>query len=278
MTTVWDLGPGHRLAALSTVRTGRVIDLSVPMSQDMPQGPRGTFGGYRLTPYRTPAALTRPDDPPAFDFSMEVVTASIHQGTHLDGLAHIHAAGRMHGGLRTVEEYTDFGWRSHGAEHIPPIITRGLFLDVAAARGVDQLADDHEITPDDLRDCVRRVGVEVADGDAVLLRTGKIADFKSGSEGYFEPAPGIGRSGAEWLRDRGVTVVGSDTSGTDPQPLRDLDATAHETLLVDAGVLLLEILDLDELTEAGVTAFALVCLPLRLAGATGSWVRPVALL
>jgi kynurenine formamidase len=278
MTTVWDLTDENRRAALAIPRAGLTVDLSVPMAPDMPQGPRETFGGYRLTPYRTPAAVRNQADPPPFDFSMELVSASIHVGTHLDGLAHIHSRGRMHGGLRTADEYADFGWRANGAEHIPPVLTRGVLLDVAGHAGAPMLADDHTVTPEELDACATAAGVDVRPGDAVLVRTGKIADFKAGRESYFAPAPGIGRAAGVWLRDRGAAVVGTDTSGTEPQPLADPTASTHEALLVDGGVLLLEILDLDELAALGATEFLLVCLPLRLVGATGSWVRPVAVL
>jgi kynurenine formamidase len=274
---VWSLTDADRVQALSLARTGAVHDLGVPMHQGMPLGPADTFGGFRLTPYRTPQALVHQADPPPFDLSMEIVTASIHQGSHLDGLAHIHSRGRMHGGQATVAQYADFGWRYGGAEHIPPIVSRGVLLDVAGVLGPDPLPGRHEVTPDQLAACAAAQQVKLTAGCVVLVRTGRMALFKAGSEDYFSDAPGVGRDAAVWLHERGMVALGTDTSGTEPQPLADPAATTHVAMLVERGVLLLEILDLDQLAADRVYEFCFICLPLPIVGATGSWVRPIAL-
>jgi kynurenine formamidase len=275
--TVWGLTDTDRLRAIALVRTGTVYDLGVPLDSNMPQGPRDTFGGFRVTQFRTPRALREQASPPPFDFSMEIVTASIHQGTHIDGLAHIHSRGQMHGGYATAQEYTDFGWRRGGAEHIPAIISRGVLLDVAGVIGPDPLPERHEITAAELARCREAEGVALRPGDVVLVRTGRIGRFKAGLESYFDNAPGVGRDAAIWLHEQGMTALGTDTSGTEPQPVADDGATTHVAMLVDRGVLLLEILDLDSLSAAGVYEFCFACLPLPIVGATGSWARPVAL-
>src|SRR3989304_7633174 len=91
------LGPAELLSALQEVREGRVLELSTLFGRDMPQGSPDAFYGFRVTQYRTPKALTSKASP-GFDFSMDVVTASPHLGTHMDGLAHISCHGRMFGG------------------------------------------------------------------------------------------------------------------------------------------------------------------------------------
>ncbi len=273
MTTCHDVPA----SALRIAQTGRCYDLATELGHHMPQGPPETFGGFRVTPYRTPQALIQPEDPPPFDFSMELITGSVHVGTHIDGLAHIHSRGCMFGGHRTTESYTDFGWRHNGAETIAPIIVRGILLDVASALGVTVLQDGHEITVAELRACARIQGTEVRTGDAVLVRTGKIAQFLAHDEQYFAGQPGVGADAAIWLHDQGMSVLGTDTSGTEPHPILDLARTTHQAMLVDRGVHLLEILDLEQLARDHVYEFCLICLPLKIVGATGSWVRPVAL-
>ena len=115
----------------------------------MPQGPRTSFGGFRLTPYRTPKCLSAAE-PPGFDFSMELITGSPHLGTHFDGLAHVQSFGKVHGGHAARDVFDDFGWRANGLEHAAPVVGRGVLLDVPATLGVDCLPDRYEITPDDL--------------------------------------------------------------------------------------------------------------------------------
>lgn len=264
-------------SALGLAAHGRVYDLATALSRDMPQGPSATFGGFRISPFRTPRALTSPEDPPPFDYSMEVVTGSLHLGTHLDGLAHIHAAGRMFGGIPTGAAYSDFGWKANGVETVPPIVGRGVLFDVPAAFGTDPLPDGFEVTEEHLRVTAELQGIEVRANDIVLVRTGKIAQFKDNREEFFGPQPGVGAAAAIWLYESGMVVLGTDTSGTEPHPIVDLSNTTHQAMLVERGVLLLEILDLDGLARDGVYEFAFVCLPLKIVGATGSWARPIAI-
>ena len=264
-------------SALQLAAHGRVYDLATVLSRDMPQGPAATFGGFRISPFRTPRALARPEDPPPFDFSMEVVTGSLHLGTHLDGLAHIHASGRMFGEIPTGAAYSDFGWKANGVENVPPIVGRGVLFDVPAALGTDPLPDGFEVTETHLRATAELQGTELRANDIVLVRTGKISQFKDGREEFFGPQPGVGAAAAIWLYESGMVVLGTDTSGTEPHPILDLANTTHQAMLVERGVLLLEIVDLDGLARDRVYEFAFVCLPLKIVGATGSWARPIAI-
>jgi kynurenine formamidase len=109
------------------------------------------------------------------------------------------------------------------------------------------------------------------------VRTGKIREFAGDPVAYEAAQPGVGPSGAIWLYDQGMAVLGTDTTGTEPVPFPDPSATTHRAMLVERGVHLLENLFLDELVRDGVTEAAFVCLPLKLTGATGSWIRPIAI-
>src|SRR6185312_8582645 len=131
--------------------------------------------------------------------SMEEVSGSLHVGTHLDGLAHIHADGRMHGGIRSRDAWTDSGWSSNGAETIAPIVRRGVLVDAVRHLGLDVLPDDLELGADDVDRMLAADGLEVRPGTAVLVRTGKMAQFRAGSEGYSRPAPGVGADAATRL-------------------------------------------------------------------------------
>jgi kynurenine formamidase len=88
---------------------------------------------------------------------------------------------------------------------------------------------------------------------------------------------GISREGALWLYEQGMCALGTDTTATEPCPLADLERTRHVAMLVDRGVPLLEILDLDGLAAERVFELLFVCTPLKFVGATGSWVRPIAI-
>ena len=74
-----------------------------------------------------------------------------------------------------------------------------------------------------------------------------------------------------------MRLLGSDTSGTEVTPMPDPDRTTHVAMLVDRGVHLIEIMDLEEIARERAYAFLFVALPLRIAGGTGSWLRPIAI-
>jgi kynurenine formamidase len=266
------------VGACRGVEAGRVYDLGTDLGPDIPLGSRTTFGGFRLTPYRTPRSLHDPAYA-GHDFSMELIEGSPHVGSHIDGLTHIQAEGRIHGGLPVARAYDDFGWRELGMETVSPIVARGVLLDVPTAEGVERLADGFEIGARELAACARRQRVDLRRGDVVLVRTGKFADFTTdvaGGAAYFDAQPGVGVEGALWLYERGLAVLGTDTSATEPVPFVDERRTTHRVLLVERGVHLIEILDLEALARDEVFEFLFVCLPLRIVGATGSWVRPIA--
>ncbi|CAN5509126.1 cyclase family protein [soil metagenome] len=270
------IGPNELLGALAGVREGRVLELSTTFGRDMPQGSPDSFYGFRLTQYRTPKALTS-KSAPAFDFAMEVIAASPHVGTHIDGLAHISCYGRLFGDHELADVYTDFGWLVNGMEHSRAVVGRGILLDVARAKDVTHLPDGYEITPDDMAATLAAQGTQIRPGDSVLVRTGWLkAWYASAPETYFASQPGVGPDAALWLYDQGMALLGTDTSGTEVIPMPDPERTTHGVLLVERGVHVIEIMDLESVADEEVYEFLFLCLPLRITGATGSWLRPVA--
>jgi kynurenine formamidase len=265
------------LAALRLPRQGRIYELGTTLGSQMPQGPRETFGGFRLTPYRTPRCLSS-GEAPGFDFSMELITGSPHVGTHFDGLAHIQSFGKTHGGHFARDVFDDFGWRANGLEESAPVVCQGILLDIAAAKGVACLPDGYEITPDDLQRTLAAQQTQLRPGDAVLVRTGWFAaHYECDPDAYFASEPGVGVDAAIWLYERGMRLLGSDTSGTEVTPMPDPGRTTHVAMLVDRGVHLIEIMDLEEIAKERIYEFLFVALPLRIAGGTGSWLRPIAI-
>jgi kynurenine formamidase len=269
-------GSDRLIAALALPTEGKVFDLGTEFFTGMPVGSIEAFGGFRITPYRTPQCLAHPDEAPAFDFSMDLIQGSPHLGSHFDARAHIQVLGKVHGGRRAAEVYDDFGWKENGIETVPPVLTRGILLDVPALLGMDVLPDLFEITVEHVEACLERQSLQIAEGDTVLVRTGKIADHQGDGEAYFTSAPGVGVEAAKWMHEKGMAILGSDTSATEPFPFPDADDTVHRAMLVERGVYLIEILELDQLARAEAYEFLFVCLPIKFRGATGSWVRPVA--
>jgi kynurenine formamidase len=199
----------------------------------------------------------------------DAIALGTHVGTHIDALCHFSCGGQLFGGEEVVQSYAG-GLERHAIDAVPPILRRGVLLDVA---GATPLPDDHTITPAELAAAQR---ADIRRGDIVLIRTGwarYFADPKKFISEVRGPGPGI--DGARWLSAQGVFAAGSDTVAFEKVP--DPGMPVHVHLLVENGIHIIECLNLDGLAAAGVTEFLFVALPLKIRGATGSPVRPVAL-
>jgi kynurenine formamidase len=152
-----------------------------------------------------------------------------------------------------------------------------MVLDVAAEWGVAPIPDGAAVDVGHIEAALSRPGVTMQRGDAVLLRTGKAAEFGSDPVAAWQNCPGLTADAARWLVARGMAVLGIDSTSADALPMAGGDGLAHEALLLEAGVPIVENLYLEEIVAAGVTECCFVCLPLRIQGASGSWVRPVAI-
>jgi kynurenine formamidase len=197
-----------------------------------------------------------------------------HSGTHIDALCHQAEDGRLHGGIEVdARVQTPYGFTALGAETIPPLIARGVLLDVA---GEAPLAPGHVVAASELEAAAREV--ELRAGDVVLVRLGSGAWWAD--RPAYEAAGGLGADASAWLVERKPLAVGADNLAWDVPGLEAPGIgtlPGHVLLLVRAGVYILESLFLEELAADGVREFAFVCLPLKLRGGTGSPVRPIAL-
>jgi kynurenine formamidase len=265
------IGAAEVLDALRLPRAGRVYDLGLEIHEGIPPGPATPFSmAFRVTPEGT--GVGEP-----YQYTAEVIHASLHCSTHLDALIHVQAAGRIYGGGLASEWRDDRGWKRNGVETVAPMIGRCLVLDVTGLKGLPALPDGYDVSVADVRAACDADGVRVRAGDIVLVRTGKIRDYFTNAPTYGSAEPGVGPDAAIWLYEQGMAVLGTDTTGTEPLPFPDAARTTHRAMLVERGVHLIENLYLDEIAADGVTEALFICLPLKITGATGSWVRPVAI-
>ena len=269
--------PGTRALLDAVARGPRTIELGQPLFTGMPCSPN--HPGFRMTLIRRHGDMVRPDGGSA---SNEILVTGGHVGTHVDALAHVSHDGCLHGGVDALEAQIGGVHTEHGAERIPPMITRGVLLDVAATRGVAVLEPGEGVTADDLAAAAERAGVEPARGDVALVRTGWARHFDDAVTylGQSDGVPGVTEDGARWLAERGVVATGSDTTAFEriPPGAGHRVLPVHRILLVEHGVHIVEHLALEDASAEGLTEFLFVMAPLRIVGGTGSPVRPVAVL
>lgn len=262
---------------LDAVRAGyRTYDLSRPYRIGMPQSPNHPPFWHSLP--RRHGDMVRQDGGSAAN---DLIVLGTHVGTHIDALAHVSHEGLLHGGLDAAEAQVGGRFSDLGIETFAPRLVRGLLLDVPAALGLEELEPGYEISPADLDATVRSQGSDPAPGDVLLVRSGWGRHWGEGPAyvGLGSGVPGVGEAGAVWLADREPVAVGADSIAFErlaPGAGHGL-LPAHRVLLVERGINIIETLALEELAAAGVHEFTLVLVPLPLVGATGSPVRPLAL-
>ena len=263
---------------LDAVRAGvRTIDLSRPYAIGMPQSPNHPPYWHSLP--RRHGDMNRVDGGSAAN---DMIVMGTHVGTHIDALAHVSHDGRLFGDVDARDAQTGGRFAHLGIDAFAPGLFRCLLLDVPRALGLESCAPAYEITPDDLDRSIRPQGLEPAPGDVLLVRSGwgRLWGDAVAYVGAGSGVPGVGEAGARWLAAWRPAAVGADTIAFEHLPAGRGHAVlpAHRVLLVESGINIIETLDLEELAAAGIHEHTLVLAPLRLAGATGSPIRPLAVL
>jgi kynurenine formamidase len=284
-----------RAAALALAKHGEVFDLGLTYSRNSYKWP-GHSPGEIIT-FRSPDGIARMQDkdaPPAAINPDRVYWHSAalfindNVATQIDGLAHITAGADFHwyNGFKEAEWGGDWGPRKCDASTIPPIIARGVLIDVAAYKKVGALPGHTVISTQDLRDTLAWEGATLQPGDVVLVRTGTGRFWGEDGADHAQIADhdsaGPDLEATKWLvEDQGAMMVGSDTSGYEVSPPPGHPGTAipvHRYLLVDQGVHLGEFHNLENLSKAKAYTFCYMATTNRIKGtAAGFGLRPIAL-
>ncbi|MGW2669892.1 cyclase family protein [Streptomyces sp. NPDC001272] len=270
-------------AAAAEVRTGARIPLALPLKEDGVQA--GLIPG-RINPLHTMVQINQElFGPGTVACSDDAVTMGLQAGTHWDALTHVSHSGRIYNG-RPASTITAHG-RSQfsGIEKATPIVSRGILLDVARAKGLDRLPGGHAVTPEDLAEAEEFAGTEVRAGDVVLVRTGQIQLYLAADKhAYGYPSPGLSVRTPEWFHARDVAAVANDTLTFEvfPPEIDNLWLPVHALHLVEMGMHQGQNWNLEALStacaEAGRYTFLLAAIPEPFVGGTGTPVAPVAVL
>jgi kynurenine formamidase len=256
---------------IDLLTSAKVYDLAQPYFTGMPHHP--SHPPFLFSLVKSHGEYLGPNGSSS---ASDAIALGSHVGTHIDALCHFSCNGKLYGGddAAGLQSYGS-GLRRHSIDTVPPILRRGVLLDIAAAAGLDVLPGDFEITAAHLDAAAQAAEVEVRPGDVVLLRTGWAKYFRDPGKFISQVrGPGPRVPGAQWLSSRGIFAAGSDTVAFEKVP--DLAMPVHVHLLVEHGIHIIECLNLEELAKAAVKEFLFIALPLKLEGATGSPVRPVA--
>ncbi|WP_326837501.1 cyclase family protein [Amycolatopsis rhabdoformis] len=279
------LTPAGQAAILARADASTVYDLSIDYFVGMPSFQAAGDPSYQIYLSHTPAgtAVDNLNNAGAevnrhVCYSGDVIFMYTHTGTHIDSLNHFGVDGKIYNGFTAEENLGSRHWTKGGAENIPPIVARGVLLDVATTHGVDCLPDSYAITVEDLESALSRTGLHLAEGDVAFVRTGRMRYWPDGGKVLGNP-PGLSLDAARWITDQGISVVASDQECVEVGPSEHEDnwLPGHCHFLAEAGVPMIELVNLEELARDGVDEFCLIAAPIRLRGASGSPLRPLAM-
>lgn len=286
---VWsrpNYGPNDRLGAVNNlspegvrqaaglVRLGKVYSLAVPTGSDTP-----AFSGRTYKAEILPAPGTeQPAAADALTAYDEKVVTSMGIGTQMDGLGHLGLGHTYYGGLKAAEVNTPEGFKLD-LSNVPPIVTRGVLIDMARHMGVAQVKGGEAFDRAELEAAARAQGVSVRKGDVVLIHTGWQSMAEKDPKAFIENEPGLAESGAAWLADQGVVAIGSDVPALEALPSPDPKGPfrVHALLLSTKGVHILENVQTAELAKDRASEFLFVLGQPRFVGTVQVVVHPVAI-
>jgi kynurenine formamidase len=290
--------PGTIKAALKLVKAGKVYDLGVGYDRQSFKWPG--HSAAEIIMYRSPEGVKREGDfKPIVDPVVNKAKMGWHScaviindnvGTQIDGLGHVTTGDDNHwyNGYTEAKWGGNFGVRKCDATTIPPIITRGVLIDVAGYRNKPALPSHYAITIDDLKGTLRQQKTKIRPGDTVLIRTGVLRYWgKNGADHdklQQHDSAGITLKAAQWLvKDQGAILIGADTSGLEHWPDAKKAKKApfipvHRFLLIEQGVHIGEFHFLEDLAKDKVYQFCYVCMTNKIIGTTaGFTLRPIAI-
>jgi Putative cyclase len=145
-------------AVIDALRGARAYDLEQPR-----------FAGAPVFPAHEPGLLVHlhrrhePDAEEARTSASALLVMTEHSGTHIDALCHQAYGGRLHGGLPvSARVQTSVGFTALGIDTVPPLVARGVLLDVAGALGVERLEPGYAVSAAELERAA--AGVELRPG------------------------------------------------------------------------------------------------------------------
>ncbi len=268
-----------RLGILKQVAGGKIYDLGVDLFGGMPIC-CGAFGDPTFQIFLTHAPSRGDPAKELLSYSGDGVTMYTHTGTHIDALNHFGLHGKIWNEVSAADDLGVRGWTKSGVDKYPPIVARGVLIDVAKSKSMVHLPSSYAITVADLKDALKKQGTTLQSGDVVLIRTGLMTLWPDQSKYTLLDEAGLSLEAAQWLVEgQKAMLLGSDNLGVEslPSPNPDNFVPVHSYLLVEKGVSLMEAMWLEDLAKDQVYEFLFVASPLKFRGGTASPIRPLAI-
>ena len=271
-------------AAVKVIKQGRVIDLGRTLDENIPKFP-GRYWHQSVDMSAHYTNLRRADTEGKgwgknqINWITEIQAGTFQVGTQLDSIGHIQIGDRFYNGWSTRDVVESWGLNRFGMETVPPIVTRGVLVDVAAHKGVARLQKGYVITRADLEGALKRQGIALQSGDAVLIHTGWGGLWGRDNEEFLSGEPGPDMEAVRWLYAQHISITGADTWSYGPVPGEDPERPflVPQTMYVTMGLFGLENLATEGLARRRIHEFMFVLTHAKTRGSTAAIIAPAAI-
>lgn len=269
---------------LSRLNFEKSYNLSVDYFIGMPSWAGAGDPSYQIWMTHTPQGNINDNllDVPVKDkeligYSGDAISMYTHCGTHIDTLNHFGYGDKVWNNFSEKEDLGSRHWNVCGPELFPYIVARAVLIDVAGYKGVSTLEDSYGITAEDIENTLNWQGVSLESGDIALIRTGRMKVWPD-RDRYLNNSPGLNMSGAEYLAEKGVVIVGSDNIALEQTPSAEEGNyfPVHTYLLCEMGMPIIEVMWLEDIAQEKIYEMGLLASAMPLKGATGAPLQPMA--
>ena len=268
------------LAATKLVKMGQTHPLGIVIEPGMPAFPPRTVSLQIVSPGQNNGRdLTKDFGWPAA-YNDDLAQLWFGVGPQLDGLGHLGEKNLYYNCNHAFDFVTLTGLTKLGTDKVPPMVARGVLIDMAKHFKTASMAPGQAITPADIDAAMKAQGVQVREGDVVLLHTGYTdAKLKSDPKTWVSTQPGLTNAATVHLAKMNPMAVGADTWGLEAVPpiAGDRLFYGHVTLLKENGIYILETMNTGRLAQEGVKEFMFVLGQARIKGTVQMMINPVAM-
>ena len=271
------LTPELAASAAKLIKSGKTYSLGITVNTTTPAYPPRTCSIYIVQPGQQGSADGL--GPTKTTYNDDILNCWTGIGTQIDGLGHIGVGDRYYNGIKWQEFGNISGLTKLGADKIPPFVTRGVLLDMAAYYGVDVVKEGTAFNKAEIEGAAKKQGVEIRQGDVVIFHTGWLSLIEKEPKRFGSVEPGLGREGARYLVSKNVVAVGADTWGLEVIPFEQGAGVfeVHQILLPMSGTYILENINTAELAKDKAWEFMFVLGQNKYQGSVQSMINPVAI-
>lgn len=269
-------GPELTLEAAKLIKTGKTYRLGIESNPSTPAFPPRNLQVIVLAPNQLSGNALGSNK---MTYADDIINGWVGVGSQLDGLGHAGIDQRYYNGAEGNSFIKPDGLTKFGTHQLPPMVTRGVLLDMAKCAGKDILDIGYAFTQELIEACAKQQNIAIKRGDVVLFHSGWMNMIDKDLVMYKKGEPGLGKSGATYLAGLEVMAVGGDTWGLEVLPAETEGEMfpVHQTLLTKNGIYILENMDTRELAKDQGYEFMFVLGAARLTGAVQMIINPIAI-